>query len=327
MLVAALTAAALRTAYAFHRVPRELRSRYLVPPFSLRGPRTLAYARDRFALPTAPREGVQVVEERAVARDGTPVRLVRLDPPGPDRAGAALLWIHGGGFVLGSADQETASGSALAADLGIVVVVVDYRLAPEHPFPAALEDCYAALVWLAEHAERLGVDRARIAVGGASAGGGLAASLCLLARDRGEVAPAFQVLRYPMLDDRTTLTRPGHRGRFVWTPRSNRYAWTSYLGRRPRAAGAPPYAVPARAADLGGLPPAWIGVGDNDLFLEEAQAYAARLAEAGVPVDLHVEPGMYHGADGLAAAAPSMRAFRAREVAALRAALAPATRR
>lgn len=199
-----------------------------------------------------------------------------------------------------------------ARELGILVVGVDYRLAPEHPFPAALDDCYAALRWLHDRAEQLGVDPARIAVGGASAGGGLAAGLAQRAHDLAEVPVALQVLTYPMLDDRTVLRRDhAGRGRILWTPASNRYGWTSYLGHPPGAAEPPPYAVPARRADLAGLPPAWIGVGELDLFHDEDVEYARRLEAAGVPVTLHVEPGMYHAAErDHAARVPAMAAFR-----------------
>jgi acetyl esterase/lipase len=179
------------------------------------------------------------------------------------------------------------------------VVSVKYRFAPEHPFPAALEDCYAALGWLHENAEKLGVDRGRIAIGGESAGGGLAAALAQLAHDRGELPVCFQLLVYPMLDDRTALdpTRPRT---LVWTPTGNHFGWTSYLGHPPRLEEDRPYAVPARREDLSGLPPAWIGVGDIDLFYPENVGYAERLQAAGVACQLEVVPGFYHGAFGMA---------------------------
>lgn len=221
--------------------------------------------------------------------------------------------------MLGAADYDHAWCSAVAADLGIVVVGVDYRLAPEHPFPAALDDCLTALEWLHDNADDLAVDTRRLAVGGASAGGGLAAAVAQRAVDAG-LPVAFQLLRYPMLDDRT-LARSGVRGALAWTPSSNRFGWRSYLGRRPGGDTLPPYAAAARRPDLTGLPPAWIGVGDLDLFHDEDVDYARRLRAAGVPCELLVVPGMYHGADGVRPDAPSMRDFRDSAVDALRRAL------
>ncbi len=213
------------------------------------------------------------------------------------RPSGALLWIHGGGYVLGDTAMEDSWCERIARELGAVVVSVDYRLAPEHPFPAPLDDCYSALSWLVEHAEQLGVDPDRIAVGGESAGGGLAAALVQRAHDAG-LPMCFQLLVYPMLDDRTlpTAEAAGHTA-LVWTPTSNRYGWTSYLSREPGGVELRPYAVPARRDDLSGLPPTWIGVGTVDLFHAENRDYARRLSAAGVPCDLHEVPGMFHGAD------------------------------
>ena len=214
---------------------------------------------------------------------------------------AALLWIHGGGYLLGSPEQDDALCRRYVQRLGITVAAVRYRLAPEHPYPIPLEDCYRVLTWLAGLP---GVDADRIAIGGASAGGGLTAALSFLARDRGEVSPALQVLSYPMLDDRTVgpdLEKPGFR---LWNARSNRFGWTSYLG------GADPaVAVPARRTDLVGLAPAWLGVGTLDLFCAEDLAYAARLNAAGVECEVHEVPGAFHGFDGLAPKAAVSRAY------------------
>ena len=208
------------------------------------------------------------------AREGHPGTHVYVyDTPTRPRPTGVLLWIHGGGYVMGDPRGDHDVCSQHARDLGIVVVNVDYRLAPEHPFPAALEDCYAALRWVHENADELGIDPSRIAVGGGSAGGGLAAALAQLAHDRGEVPVCFQYLVYPMLDDRTTLVRKRPRT-LVWTPGANLFGWTSYLGHPPGLEESRPYAVPARREDLSGLPPAWIGVGDIDLFYEEDVAYA-----------------------------------------------------
>lgn len=228
--------------------------------------------------------------EELTLSSGVTVRLHR--PAGVRHPAPALLWIHGGGYVIGTAAQDDELCRRFSRELGITVASVDYRLAPEHPYPAPLEDCYSALTWLAGLPA---VDAGRVAVGGASAGGGLAAALALLARDRGEVAPAAQLLIYPMLDDRTVdragLDHPGHR---LWNQASNRFGWSAYLGDADRDA-----AVPARREDLTGLPPAWMGVGTLDLFHDEDLAYAERLRAAGVPCHVEVVQGAFHGFDGI----------------------------
>lgn len=209
----------------------------------------------------------------------------------------ALLWIHGGGYVLGSADQDDLHVKGIVSALGCAAISVDYRLAPETPHPGPVEDCYAALTWLYAHAEELGVDTTRIAIGGASAGGGLTAGLGLLTRDRGEVPLAFQLLIYPMLDDRTvTLEEPHpYTGEYVWTPDANRFGWRSLLGQEPGGPDISPYAAAARAEHLEGLPPTFISVGSLDLFLEEDLEYGRRLVRAGVPTEMHIYPGAFHG--------------------------------
>ncbi|MFI2839589.1 alpha/beta hydrolase [Mycolicibacterium sp. PDY-3] len=230
---------------------------------------------------------------------GVRVRLYR--PRESTASSPALLWIHGGGYVIGSAAQDDASCRRFADALGATVVSVNYRLAPQHPYPAGLEDCYAALTWLAGLP---GVDAERIAIGGASAGGGLAAALALLARDRGEVHPAGQLMVYPMLDDRSVgICRddPGHR---LWTHESNRFGWSAYLGTAD-----PEVAVPARRKDLSGLPPAWIGVGTLDLFHDEDLDYARRLRAAGVACEVTVVDGAFHGFDGVAPKSTVAQAF------------------
>jgi acetyl esterase/lipase len=242
---------------------------------------------------------------------GAGARLYR--PAGADGSTPALLWIHGGGYLIGSPEQDDALSRRYVQRLGITVAAVRYRLAPEHPYPIPLEDCYRVLTWLAGLP---GVDADRIAIGGASAGGGLTAALSFLARDRGEVTPVLQVLSYPMLDDRTVdpaLDQPGFR---LWNTRSNRFGWTSYLG------GADPdVAVPARRTDLAGLAPAWLGVGTLDLFCAEDQAYAARLNAAGVPCEVYEVPGAFHGFDGLAPKAAVSQAYFDSTCASLRRAL------
>lgn len=219
------------------------------------------------------------------------------------RPRAALLWMHGGGLVMGHPLQGVTGVRPLVDDLDLVLVAVQYRLAPEHPFPAALDDCEAALRWLAEQPD---VDAERLVVGGVSAGGGLAAALCqrLWGTD---LTLAGQVLVYPMLDDRS-VAPPQVESLFrLWDRRSNDFGWSSYLGAHTDPP--PPFAVPARCTDLRGLPPAWIGVGTLDLFHAEDTAYAQRLRDAGVHVHLEVVPGAYHGFDVVDAQTPVARAF------------------
>lgn len=209
---------------------------------------------------------------------------------------AAILHIHGGGYVGGTAEVMGFALAPIAAATGCPVVSVEYRLAPETPHPGPVEDCYAALAWMHANAATLGVDPKRIGVMGESAGGGLAAALALLARDRGEHPLAFQQLIYPMIDDRTCVREPhGFTGQFVWTPASNVFGWTSLLGHEPGRDGVSPYAAAARAEDLAGLPPTYISTGALDLFLDEDLDYARRLLAAGVPTELHVYPGAFHG--------------------------------
>ncbi len=314
----AAAAVAAHAARYYLWVPASLRHPSLLAPLPVRGRRSLALVRRLFSAPGVPVPGVEVTSVQVPGPGGTTVPVLRHESPARRRPSGALLWLHGGGYVAGTAAGSTAYCSTVAARLGIPVYAVDYRLAPEHPFPAALDDAYAALRWLRSRAGDLGVDPDRIAVGGASAGGGLAAALCQRARD-GDVPVRFQLLRYPMLDDRTRRQRGWRRD--AWTPASNRFGWRSYLGGRSDRAQPPRYAVPARTPDLTGLPPAWIGVGAGDIFHDEDERYAADLAAAGVPVDLRVEPGMYHGADGVVPDAPQMQAFTAAEIAALGAAL------
>ncbi len=211
----------------------------------------------------------------------------------------AVLWVHGGGFVAGTAQFEAPWAGRLVTSLGAVAVCPDYRLAPENPFPSGLDDCMAALQWMVKHADDLGVDPDRIAVCGASAGGGLAAAVAQRALDEG-IPLKVQGLVYPMIDDRTALREDlTGKGELTWSASSNKWAWTAYLGREPRRCDRPPVLAPARRADVAGLPPAWIGVGGLDVFHDEDVAYAERLTAAGVACELVTVPGMYHTADGL----------------------------
>jgi acetyl esterase/lipase len=246
---------------------------------------------------------------------GVGVRLYR--PTDASGTGPALLWIHGGGYLIGSAAQDDQLCRRFARELGATVASVDYRLAPENPYPVPLEDCYAALAWLVALPS---VDPARVAIGGASAGGGLAAALALLARDRGEIPLAAQLLVYPMLDDRTVqrqgLDNPGLR---LWNQSSNKFGWACYL-----ADADPDVAVPARREDLSGLPPAWMGVGTLDLFHDEDLVYAERLRAAGVSCQVEVVQGAFHGFDGIVPKAEVSQSFFRSQCAVLRDAFTPA---
>jgi acetyl esterase/lipase len=206
----------------------------------------------------------------------------------------AIVTMHGGGYLIGSYEMDDTLLQQWCQSLGIVGVSVDYRLAPETPYPGPLEDCYAALQWTHQHADELGIDPARIGIYGLSAGGGLAAALALLARDRGEFPVAFQLLDCPMLDDRQDTLSIQAEGLFVWDFAANQLGWRSYLGDRYGAADLEPYAAAARATDLVGLPPTCIVVGSIDGFRDEDVAYAQRLNQAGVPCELHVIAGLPH---------------------------------
>lgn len=281
-------------------------ARILPRGYSLHRGLALPRALMRLAGLTGRERDVPVV---AVDADVT-VRVHR--PAGLPEPAPALLWIHGGATIMGSAAQEDRYCRKLAHLAGVAVVAVEHRLAPEHPYPVPLDDCYSALLWLQGQSW---VDPARIAVGGASAGGYFAAALAQRAHDRGEVSPAFQLLVYPMLDDRTGA-KPDGRKRIMWSERDNQLAWQWYL------AGADPHeAVPARRADLSGLPPAWIGVGTLDLFYQESVSYAQRLRDAGVDVHEHLAAGAFHAFDLLAPNAPISLAFLASQCQHLRDAL------
>jgi acetyl esterase/lipase len=226
----------------------------------------------------------------------------------------AFLHMHGGGYIFGNAQMCGPGNVRTAAEVECLVVSVDYRLAPETKAPGALEDCYAALRWLYQNADNLGIDAARIAVGGESAGGGLAAALTLLARDRGEYPIRFQLLSAPMLDDRTVIADnvDPHVGEFVWGRRENEFAWRAFLDEEPGASSVSAYAAPGRAGDLRGLPPAYIDVGALDLFRDEDVRYALALLRGGVSTELRVIAGAYHGFERVVSAQVSLAAQRER---------------
>lgn len=280
---------------------------------------TLADVRSLLAQgrPTEPVDGVTTEWVTLPSRAGVPdltALLQRPNTPGPH---PAILNLHGGGFVAGTAAREEGPMQTLCAALDAVILSVDYRLAPEHPFPAALDDARSGLLWLHEEATGLGIDRERIAVRGVSAGGGIAAGLALSVRDSAGPPIAFLSLVYPMLDDRT----PEHpsASRHVWPITANRFGWASYLG---GASPVPITAAPGRCEDLVGLPPTFITTGSIDLFIDEDIRFAQRLIHAGVATELHVYPGAYHGFV-LIANSTVARQFERDSLAAFRRALSP----
>ncbi|WP_425502274.1 alpha/beta hydrolase [Phytoactinopolyspora limicola] len=232
-----------------------------------------------------------------------------LRPRSATAAAPGLYNIHGGGMVMDNRFSDLPRMVELIDEFGFVAVTVEYRLAPEHPHPAPVEDCYAGLVWMAERASELGIDPSMLVVMGGSAGGGLSAGVCLLARDRGGPAVAGQMLLCPMIDDRNdsaSTLQYGEHG--VWSRASNELGWTSLLGDEAGAEQVSPYAAPARATDLSDLPPAFVEVGAVEIFRDEDVEYYSRLCAAGVPAELHVWAGAYHGFDRLAPASEVTRA-------------------
>ncbi|WP_258345040.1 alpha/beta hydrolase [Saccharopolyspora gregorii] len=247
------------------------------------------------ALAAAPTElpaGVRSTERTALGFDGAEIGLWWLTADGAP-PGSAVVWLHGGGMIFGDARPCLPNAAGLVAATGVPVLVVDYRCAPEHPHPAPVEDAWTGLAWLHEHAAELGVDPGRIAIMGESAGGGLAAGAALLARERG-TRLARQILIYPMLDDRTTEPDPELVALATWSYERNATGWHALLGELAGGPDVPATAAPARATDLRGLPPAYVEVGDLDIFRDEDVEYARRLSLAGVPVELHVRPGCPH---------------------------------
>jgi acetyl esterase/lipase len=246
-----------------------------------------------------------VVNDQVVVRVHRPVAL---------QAPVACLYsIHGGGYVIGSYEMDDLFLDRYCNDFGCVGVSVEYRLAPETPYPGPLDDCYAGLEWTFAHAGELGVDPARVGINGISAGGGLAAGLALLARDRGELPIAFQLLQCPMIDDRQATPSSRDDNLLVWSRDANTFGWKSYLGARYGTDGIPAYAAAARAADLAGLPPAMVITGGADGFRDENIDYAVRLGQAGVPTDLTVIAGAPHGVQMFIGTTPERRWARAVE--------------
>jgi acetyl esterase/lipase len=207
-----------------------------------------------------------------------------------------LVWMHGGGLVMGVAGMDDSRFDSWCVRHNMMAVSVEYRLAPETPFPGPIEDCYAGLQYVAKHAAELGIDVGRLGVGGASAGAGLAAAIALMARDRSGPPVSSQLLIYPMIDDRQ-ITESSGWDVPIWPATSNTFGWTSYLGDAKGTTSVSPYAAAARATDLGGLPPALVAVGGLDGFVDEDIDYARRLNLAGVPTEFHLYPGAPHGFD------------------------------
>ncbi len=267
-----------------------------------------------------PATDIPHVERRIPGAAGQPPVTVHVINAKPGTRRPAILHTHGGGYIVGSARGSIPQCQDVARQLDCVVVTVEYRLAPETTYAGSVADNHAALLWLHANAAELGVDRTRIAAMGESAGGGHAALLALMARDRRSVPLCAQILIYPMLDDRTGSTRavPPFIGRIGWDVPANIFGWQSFLGQAPGGARVPAAGVPARVADLSGLPPTFIAVGSVDLFVDEDIAYAQRLIAAGVPTELVVTPGGFHGFDAVAPETGLAKRFTAAKIAALR---------
>lgn len=268
------------------------------------------------AAEAAPKPDIQdlgVGEIHVESSFGAPaIRVLSYRPNKAEKPLPAILHVHGGGFVMGAPEMKDVDNRILASELNCAIFSVDYRVAPEAPHPALLQDVYSVLVWLHSNARELGLDPARIGIKGESGGGGVAAAVALYARDQSGPRLAFQHLIYPMIDDRTAIRQDlnPHVGEFVWTQEHNFFGWHALLGMAPGSDGVSLYAAAARATDLSGLPPTFIAVGSLDLFLEENMIYADRLSRAGIPVEFHLYPGAYHGFQLAAQARVSIQAER-----------------
>lgn len=276
-----------------------------------------------------PREQVAARDDVLVRRESIsgpagPLSLLLINGTDTGRSRGGILHTHGGGYISGSAADDLRALQDLAAELDCAIVSVDYRVAPEADWRISTEENYAGLLWMHKNAAQLGVDPARIALLGESAGGGHAALLAIRARDRGQVPVLFQALTYPMLDDRTGSSRnpPAHQGALLWNSRMNRLGWSAFLGMPAGTAKSPADAVPSRVDDVSGLPPTFIGVGTLDLFVDENIEFARRLSDAKVPTELVVLPGVFHGFDRALPKARAATRFNAAKVDALRCAFA-----
>jgi acetyl esterase/lipase len=279
-------------------------------------PEKLAPARAAIAAMTA--QGLEQADPRVAVKEwfapgyngGPEVRVVLYKPDDLAAGAPVVLQIHGGGFLFGTAELGDPRNRAMARAVGCAVASVEYRLAPETVFPAGLDDCYAALLWLHGHAAQLGLDPARIAIRGESAGGGLAAGLAIMARNLGGPAICLQLLVYPMLDDRTVNADESRfTGQYIWDRASNRYAWDSWLGMPAGSDHVSPIAAPARTEDLAGLPPTCITTAALDLFVEEDLEYARRLVRAGVATEVYLAAGAFHGFDAMVPEAAVTKRF------------------
>ena len=278
------------------------------------------------SMPVPPDDGVRV-EERRIPTDGAPsVRVLIYTPPNIAGSLPVHIDIHGGGYISGTADIDSVLCRQLCAAVGCAVVSIDYRLAPEVQYPGALDDCYGVLEWVAREGQSINLDGSRITVGGESAGAGHTAALAIRARDRRGPKILLQMLGQAMLDDRTGSTSEPHpyTGEFVWTASLNRLGWSSLLGVKAGSDAVQAASVPARVRDLANLPPTFMVIGALDLFIEENLEYARRLIRAGVPTELHVIPGGFHGSASLVPRAPESQAYVQLQFAALKRAFAMA---
>jgi acetyl esterase/lipase len=295
---------------ALDRVPQELRPAKLFDFDDMTGTRErLAHLYD-VALREAATQDDVVTTDLVIARPDAPDLTLRVHrPPGEQvRSLPCVYWIHGGGMVIGSPRDDDAKCAGLVERLRCVVLAPDYRLAPEHPYPAPVDDCYEGLTWAVNNAAALGIDAARIAIAGQSAGGGLTAAVGLMARDRGVPSLVLQMLLAPMLDDRNeTPSCKDLPPLTIWDRPMNERGWQAFLGELAGAPELPVYASPGRVEDLGGLAPTFVDVGGAEIFRDEAIDYVARLVRGGVPTELHLYPGAYHGYDSFAPDAEASR--------------------
>jgi acetyl esterase len=275
----------------------ELFKDFIIQPENLQAIRQGA---EQMNVPVTVGEDFSLEDDYIEGPDGNSLRLRIYRPKSSNETLPVLLWIHGGGYILGSVDGDDQLCLGFVKTANCVVVSVDYRLAPEHPYPAPIEDCYAALKWIADNAEHLNIDPNRIGVAGASAGGGLTAALTLLARDRQYPSLCFQMPLYPMINDRNNTPSSNEvKEGYVWNQQANEVGWKMYLGELHGTDQVPAYAAPARAEDYSNLPYTYTCVGQLDPFRDETITYVAKLAQAGVDVEFHLYPGAYHGFEGI----------------------------